>query len=73
MTLSFSSPETRFELVVSDEGDADGHHVGEPTGEVRCCECGRVAENIDEIPHHPECRQRWVRSDWWVGHLVDGE
>jgi len=59
---SFTDPDTHFSLV-------EGDRPGEPTGEVRCVECGRVAENVDEIPHARECPQRWVRSRWWAEHL----
>ena len=68
---SFADPETHYHLVTSETPHTvDGVNLGEPTGEVRCCACGSVAENIDEIPHAPDCPQRWVRSDWWVDHLL---
>jgi len=64
---SFADPSTHFELVRSDTPvTVDGVALGEPTGDVRCAECGRAAENVDEIPHAPDCRQRWVRSRWWA-------
>lgn len=63
---SFADPETHFHLVTSDTPvTVDGYAMGEPTGEVECGECGRVADNVDEIPHLPTCSQRWVRSRWW--------
>jgi hypothetical protein len=58
-------PETEFVLVVSKEGDDDGHHVGEPTGEVKCPHCGRIAQNIDYIAHPDDCPQSDVRSEWF--------
>jgi hypothetical protein len=69
---SFAAPDTHFHLIRSDTPrTVDGFKPGEPTGEIRCDECGRDAENIDEIPHAPDCPQRWVRSRWWVDHLRD--
>jgi len=69
---SFADPETHFHLVRSDTPrTVDGFKPGEPTGEVECAECGRVADNVDEIPHAPDCPQRWVRSRWWAEHLRD--
>ena len=57
---------TEFELVRSDSPvTVDGFALNEPTGEVRCEECGRTAQNIDEIPHAQDCSQRFVRSSWW--------
>lgn len=43
----------------------DGFKIGEPTGEIECCSCGRSALNIDEIPHRQNCPQRWARTDFW--------
>ena len=64
---SFADPDTHFELERSDTpADVDGFKLGEPTGTVRCSECGAAAHNIDEIPHRATCPQRWVRSRWWA-------
>jgi hypothetical protein len=48
----------------------DGFAIGEPTGEIECCECGAAHCNVDEIPHDADCSQRFVRSHWWVEHVV---
>jgi hypothetical protein len=67
---SFADPDTHFEIVESGTPvSVDGFALGEPTGEVRCAECGAVHDNVDEIPHDPTCSQRWVRSRWWAEHL----
>jgi hypothetical protein len=67
---SFSDEETEFELVVAETSDGmDGVRRGEPTGEVRCVECGRVADVIEEIPHKPDCPQRFVTSRWWAAQF----
>lgn len=63
---SFALPETRFELVRSEPGADDGHHVGEPTGEVRCACCGAQHQNLDRIGHVPGCPQSDVHSQWWA-------
>lgn len=57
---SFSDPETHFTLLSGDEGD------GQPTGEVMCDECGRVAGAPEYIPHEPGCPQSDVKSEWWA-------
>ncbi|UIO98919.1 hypothetical protein Hbl1158_10270 [Halobaculum sp. CBA1158] len=68
---SFSDPETHFRLVTSDTSVGhDGLRRGEPTGEVACCECGRVAETVEEIPHDTDCSQRGVVSRWWLEAFV---
>jgi len=70
MARSPFDPETEFEIVRSDTPvTVDGFALHEPTGDVRCEECGQEAENIDEIPHDPECSQRFVRTSWWRDHL----
>ena len=70
MSRSFSDPSTEFHLERSDTPvNVDGFKLGELTGEVTCLECDKTGENIDEIPHAPQCEQRWVRSDWWVEHI----
>lgn len=64
---SFADPDTHFELVKSDTPvDVDGHKLGEPTGEVRCAECGRIGGCVDYIPHKPTCSQENVHSRWWT-------
>jgi hypothetical protein len=69
---SFADPETHFRLVRSETPYVvDGVGLNAPTGEVECLECGRVAENIDEIPHRHDCPQRFARSAWWADHLRD--
>ncbi len=71
MSRSFSDPETHFRLERSDTPITDdGFKLGELTGEVTCLACGKTGENVDEIPHAPECDQRWVRSEWWVEHML---
>jgi len=70
---SFADADTEFELLRSDTPvDVDGYKLGELTGEVQCDECGAVAANVDEIPHEPDCDQRWVTSHWWAEHFLDG-
>lgn len=67
---SFTDSDTEFELIRSDTPiDVDGFKIGEPTGEIKCLECGSQHDNIDEIPHDPDCSQRWVKSAWWADHL----
>ena len=69
--LSFSDPSTQFEIVTSDTPPTvDGFSIGEPTGEIKCEECGAQHENIDEIPHDENCPQRWVRSHFWEEHFI---
>jgi hypothetical protein len=69
---SFADPATHFRVVESETPlTVDGINLGEPTGEIECCSCGAVGENIDEIPHRPDCDQRFVKSHWWVDHVVD--
>jgi len=65
-TRSFADPETTFELVRSDTPvDVDGFKLGEPTGEVRCDECGQIAGAPEYIPHCPTCSQGDVTSRWY--------
>lgn len=59
---SFADPSTEFEMLISGEGDHDGHQPGEPTGEVRCVECGQVAMDVDLIDHECGCPQADVHS-----------
>lgn len=73
MSESFASPDTHFHVITSDTPPSvDGFAIGEPTGEIRCCECGATHLNVDEIPHDAGCSQRFVRSRWWTDHLQDG-
>ena len=59
-------PDTEYDVIRSETPvDDDGFKIGEPTGEVKCHECGAVAENIDELPHDPDCPQRFAKSDFW--------
>lgn len=68
---SFADPETHFRLERSKTPvSVDGFAKGEPTGDVTCEACGATAANIDEIPHAKDCPQRFVRSGWWVDHLL---
>lgn len=67
---SFAHPSTHFEFVRSEAGQDDGHHVGEPTGEVRCVECGAVDANVDHIDHEADCPQTDVHSRWWAMRLA---
>jgi len=65
-TRSFADPDTEFELVKSDTPlDVDGFKLGEPTGEVRCGECGQAAGAPEYIPHLPTCGQGDVTSRWY--------
>ena len=60
-------PETEWRLIRSETPvNVDGFKLGEPTGEVQCEECGQSAMNIDEIPHDPDCDQRWSRTGYWA-------
>lgn len=64
---SFADPNTFFNIVVSTTPHTDdGFWPGEPTGEVRCEECGAAHVNVDEIPHEPDCSQRFVHSRWYA-------
>lgn len=64
---SFSDPDTHFRLVRSDTPvSVDGHKIGEPTGEVECEDCGRVAAAPEYIPHAPGCDQKNVLSDYFA-------
>ncbi|WP_135302623.1 hypothetical protein [Haloarcula amylovorans] len=66
MTRSFADPETLFELVRSQTPvDVDGFKIGEPTGQIRCNECGRSAAAPAYIPHLPDCPQRDVTSNYY--------
>ena len=67
---SFADPDTEFELVTAESSEGwDGLRAGEPTGEVRCTECGRTAAVVEEIPHTVGCSQRYVASEWWAEHF----
>jgi len=69
---SFTDPDTEFELIKSDTPvSVDGFAMGEPTGEVKCLECGAVAMNVDEIPHENECSQRGTHSRWYGAKYFD--
>ena len=71
MTHSFSDPDTHFSIVRSQTPvSVDGFALHEPTGEVRCEECGAKAMNVDEIPHSPDCSQRFVKSHFWEEHFI---
>jgi len=64
---SFTDPETHFRLLREEQPVGDGGLTAEvPTGEVRCCECGRVAGDVDYIPHREGCSQADVRSRWYA-------
>lgn len=63
---SFADPDTHFTLIKSDTSvEKDGVRKGEPTGEVECDECGRVAAAPEYIPHTKGCSQSDVGSDWY--------
>lgn len=65
-------PDTEYELIRSETPISDdGFKIGEPLGLVKCCECNAIAKNIDEIPHDPNCSQRFARSDWWATRLLE--
>jgi len=57
---SFSDPDTHFTLL-------EGGGKDQPTGEVECDECGRVAGAPEYIPHKRHCSQRDVTSEWYDG------
>ena len=67
---SFADPETHFEIIRSDlPVTVDGFALNEPTGEVRCDECGSVAMCVDQIDHDKGCPQSDVHSrDWQQFH-----
>ena len=68
---SFSDDDTHFELITAETSDGwDGARRGEPTGEVRCDECGQTAMTVEEIPHDSDCSQRGVVSQWWAATFV---
>lgn len=64
--------QTEYEIIHSDSPvDIDGYKLGEPCA-LRCATCSahipltrEPSAGIDELPHDPECPQRWVRSEWW--------
>lgn len=69
---SFADPSTHFALLHHPTRvDPQGRHT-EPTGELVCCECGEMAENVDEIRHMEWCGQRGVHSRYWR-RTHDGE
>jgi len=71
---SFASPNTHFEIVREEMPVGNGGLTAErPTGEIRCSECGRVAENIDDFPHEPDCSQRFVHSRWYAEQALTAE
>lgn len=64
--FTFSSPRSKFETVTSDSPrHVDRFKLGGPTGEVFCLECHAPHQVVEEIPHDPDCRQRFVTSRWW--------
>lgn len=68
--MSFANPDTIFEIVIEEVSVGRGGLTAErPTGEIRCVECGRVAENIDDFPHAQDCPQRFVHSKWYAEQL----
>jgi len=78
MCRSFADPDTEFELLRSDTPvDVDGYKLGEPK-KLQCPECGasvlltpEPSPGVDELQHHPQCPQRWVRSEWWESQFAD--
>lgn len=69
---SFSDPDTHFEIVKSQTPvTVDGFALHEPTGEIRCEECGRSHHVVEEIPHEKDCPQRGVVSRFWEREFVD--
>lgn len=70
----FGDEDTNFEIVRSRTPvDVDGFKLNEPTGEIRCDECGGVAKNIDEIPHDNDCPQRFTHSWWYLDTAASGD
>jgi hypothetical protein len=68
---SFADPKTHFEIVREEQSVGSGGLTAKrPTGEVRCSECGRVAENVDDFPHAQDCSQRFVHSRWYAEQLL---
>jgi len=63
---SFADPETHFALIHSETPvDVDGFKLGEPTGEVECCCCGRSAGAPEYIAHEDGCAQADVTSRYY--------
>ena len=72
MTPSPFDPETNY--VIEESGtpvSEDGYKHNEPRWLV-CGECGASVEitpepsaGVDELPHAPECPQRFARCEWW--------
>lgn len=61
---SFADPDTEFEIVRSETPlDVDGFKIHEPTGEIRCEECGEQALRPEDIhEENSECKQADVTS-----------
>lgn len=69
---SFAEPDTHFKIITSDTPvSVDGFALGEPTGEIKCRECGATHKNIDDIPHAQDCRQRFVHSEWYADTMLN--
>jgi len=69
---SFVEADTEFILVREEQPVGHGGLTAErPTGEVKCAECGRMSDNVDEIPHAQDCSQRGVHSHWYVESFID--
>jgi|GEM_PF-2767308 len=67
---SFADEDTHFIVLESDTPwTVDGYNLGEPTGDIKCAECGAVAGNIDEIDHNlvdgEKCDQEDVHSEYF--------
>ena len=58
--------DTEYRVIKSETSVGKGGiRRGEPTGEIRCEECGQAHVNIDEIPHEVDCSQRYSRTNYW--------
>ncbi|MCD2204390.1 hypothetical protein [Halobacterium sp. KA-6] len=70
-------PSTEFEIQRSETPiSEDGYKLGEPKY-LECAHCSaRVllteepSPGVDELPHDPDCPQRWARTPWWRDHFL---
>ncbi|MFW5896200.1 MAG: hypothetical protein ACOCUA_02330 [archaeon] len=83
MTVSLTTPwseRTHYRIVSSRSPlDEDGYKIGEPK-RLECEACGASVQlteepsaGVDELPHSPDCLQRWARSEWWTHRFLEAD